>query len=354
MTNRELFNSVMHYGEFDRVPAIHWGGWNETRERWLAEGLPADVGEADYFGVSRMNSYVGFHVGLYPHIPDEIIEETADYKLYRNTEGVVLQEWKNKSSIPHFVDFTLKDAKAWPEFKKRLQPDLGRIPADLDARIERAKAVDAPIVIDTGSMIGWIRNWMGVENLAYLCYDDRDVLADMCNTISDLVCWQLDIILPRVKVDMGWGWEDICFRTGPLVSPDVFKECAVPGYRKISDKLLQYGCDLHLVDCDGLVDDLIPHWLDGGVNVMFPIEIGVWEADPAHYKKKYGKELRIYGGIDKMQIAKGPAAIRAEIERRLPLMKGGGFVPLPDHLIPPETSLEDYKYYLKQIEAIRF
>ena len=38
-------------------------------------------------------------------------------------------------------------------------------------------------------MMGWIRNWMGVENMSYLCTDDRDVYADMVMTLADLTCW---------------------------------------------------------------------------------------------------------------------------------------------------------------------
>ena len=354
MTTRELFNNIMHYGEFDRMPVCHWGGWNETREQWLSEGLPEDVSEHDYFNSVSIGEWASFDVGLYPLFEEEIIEETAEYRVYRNADGVVCKEWKGRSCIPQYMDYTLKDGNAWPEFKKRLQPDPARIPEDLDERIERAKASGSPIIVGTGSMIGWIRNWMGVENLAYLCYDDRDLLAEMVDTIATLVCWQLDVVLPKVQADVGWGWEDICFRTGPLVSPQVFKECAVPGYQKISAKLSDYGIDLHLVDCDGKIDDLIPLWLEGGVNVMLPVEIGVWGADPAEFRRKYGKELRIFGGINKLQIAKGPAAIDAEIERRLPLMRQGGYVPLPDHLVIPGTSLEDYKYYLERIRRLRF
>ena len=107
------------------------------------------------------------------------------------------------------------------------------------------------------------------------------------------------------------------------------------------------------MDCDGHIDALVPGWLEGGVNVMFPIEIGTWKADAANYRKKYGRELRVFGGIDKLEIEKGPAAIDAEIKKHVPLMKEGGFVPLPDHLITPGTSLENYKYYLKQMKALR-
>jgi uroporphyrinogen decarboxylase len=122
----------------------------------------------------------------------------------------------------------------------------------------------------------------------------------------------------------------------------------------IADKLLEHGCDLYLVDCDGLVDALIPGWLAGGVNVMFPIEIGAWKADPHAYRSRFGRDLRVFGGIDKLALEKGPAAIDAEIERRIPFMKEGGFVPLPDHQITPDTSLANYRYYLDRIRNLRF
>ena len=57
---------------------------------------------------------------------------------------------------------------------------------------------------------------------------------------------------------------------------------------------------------------------------------------------------------DKLELEKGPAAIDAEIERRIPLMKDGGFIVMPDHLITPGTSLVDYKYYLSRIRELRF
>ncbi len=87
---------------------------------------------------------------------------------------------------------------------------------------------------------------------------------------------------------------------------------------------------------------------------MFPVEIGPWNADPMALRKRFGKEMRVFGGINKLEIAKGRAAIDAEIERRVPLMKEGGFVPLPDHIIVPDTSLDDYRYYLDAIRSLRF
>ena len=354
LSTRQLWQKIMYYQDFDRMPVFHWLGWPETYQQWYAEGLPRDTNEHDYFNTRPMHAWVSIDIDIYPSFEEEILEDTDEYRIYRQKDGVICKDWKEKSSIPQYIDYLLKDASGWSEYKKRLQPDEGRIPADLDTQIQKAIEMDSPISVNTGSLIGWIRNWMGVENFAYLCYDDRDTLAEMVDTIANLVCWALDYTLPKVKVDCGWGWEDICFRTGPLVSPEIFKQVAVPGYRKIADKLLEYGVDLFVVDCDGMIDHLVPHWLEGGVNVMFPVEIGTWKADPLAFRKKYGEELRIFGGIDKLAIPKGAKAIDKEIERRLPLMKEGGFIPLPDHLIIPETPLENYKYYLERIRSLRF
>ena len=197
---------------------------------------------------------------------------------------------------------------------------------------------------------------MGVEGMAYLMYDAPDVYADMVDTIADLTCWTLDQVIPRMTrpPDMGFGWEDICGKNGPLVSPAIFRRYVAPGYRKIRATLERHGVHLLGIDSDGLVEPLIGDWLDAGVNVQFPVEIGTWHADPRVLCRTFGKELRIIGGIDKMVLEQNPAAIDAEIARRLPLMQEGGFIPMPDHFITPGVSITNYRYYLERMRQLRF
>ena len=353
MDERERWLRMMDYEEVDRPPVMHWKGWPETLARWRTEGMPEEADENAFLGAPGYRMGIECETKLFPVFERDVFEETEEYVIARQDDGVVAQDWKNRSCIPHYVDFLLKGRAEWPEYEKRLQPDPGRIPDDLDEQAERAHASGAPVSMSVGAMMGWIRDWMGVENLAYLCYDDRDLVSEMVDTIAELECWCIDQVLSRHKIDMGLGWEDICFRSGPLVSPEIFRECAMPGYQKITSKLREHGVKWYMVDCDGMVDDLMPIWLEGGVNIIFPLEIGAWKADPAETRRKFGKEMRIFGGIDKLEIAKGREAIDAEIARRVPLMREGGFAPLPDHLVIPETSLEDYRYYLARLSEVR-
>lgn len=355
MHTRELFLNIMNYGAFDRMPVFHWNGWAETVARWVGEGLPADESRhCAFLEADPLPPGVPINLNLFPLFEEEILEETSGYRLVRQEDGVIARHSARGSSIPQYVDYLLKGRDTWPEYQKRLQPDPGRIPPDLDAAVAALKARNQPVALCTGSMVGLLRNWMGAENFCITCCEDPEFVAEVADTMANLICWAIDLVGPKIQIDLGWAWEDICFRTGPLIQPRVFEQAAVPAYRKVSDRLRAHGCTLHMVDCDGWIEPLIPLWLEGGVNVMFPLEIGAWNADPAALRRTFGKEMRILGGIDKMVLEQDRAAIDAEIERRRPLMAEGGMIPLPDHVITPGTSLDNYRYYLDQIRNLRF
>lgn len=357
MTPRELWHRILNYEDFDRLPSIHGSMWPETRLRWAYDGgMPTDGSAFEYFNVDPMGVTVGLDLGLYPLFEEEILEYTPDYRVVRQSDGVVRKFFNKQGSLPHALEFRFRSADQWDEFKKRLQPNVARIPKDLDQCIAKAEQSGLFIIVRTASLMGSVRDWMGLEGMSYLMYDAPDVFSDIMETLSDLTCWTLDQLIPRMSVrpDMGLSWEDFCGKNGPLINPAVFEHAVVPGYRKIRNKLEQYGIKLLAVDSDGDITRLIKPWMDSGVNVFFPMEIGTWNADPMAYRKQYGREMRMIGGFRTHCLELGKAAIDAEIERRLPLVKEGGYVLALDHLVTPDTPLENYKYYLEKIRALRF
>ena len=144
-------------------------------------------------------------------------------------------------------------------------------------------------------------------------------------------------------------WEDICFRSGPLINPKVFRGKVGPHYKRITDVLKSYGITIVSLDCDGKIDKLVPIWLENDVNTMFPIEVGVWNASIAPWREQYGRELRGVGGMDKRVFAHDYAAIEAEIERLKPLVELGGYIPCPDHRIAPDAKWENVQSYCDEM-----
>lgn len=129
-------------------------------------------------------------------------------------------------------------------------------------------------------------------------------------------------------------------RIWPMFEPKVG-----PHYKRITDLLRRHGIDLISLDCDGMIDHLIPTWIENGVNVIFPIEVGTWHASLALWREKYGKTIRGVGGMDKRVFKYDYAAVDAEIERLKRLVDLGGYLPCTDHRIASDAKRENVQYY---------
>ena len=100
----------------------------------------------------------------------------------------------------------------------------------------------------------------------------------------------------------------------------------LPRYKRIVNFLNDNDIDLIFVDCDGQPGPLIDLWLEAGVNGLYPNEVAAGN-NPVDLRKKYGRDLRLIGGIDKRELAKGPEAIKKELLSKLPfLFNDGGYI----------------------------
>ncbi|HOA84746.1 MAG TPA: uroporphyrinogen decarboxylase family protein, partial [Bacillota bacterium] len=215
--------------------------------------------------------------------------------------------------------------------------------------------LDVPVGISAGSILGTIRNMTSLVGLSYLIYDeDEDLLADIVDTYADMQYKCLEEVLKTgAKFDFAHYWEDVCYKGGPLISPEIFNKLCGKHYKRFNDLLRRYGIDLISLDCDGVVDKLLPIWFENGVNIMFPIEVGVWGDQFEAARKKYGPGMLGVGGMNKVALCTDKAAVDAEIERLKRLVALGGFIPCPDHRLMPGTKFELVQYYAEEIKKIK-
>ncbi|MCB0115285.1 MAG: uroporphyrinogen decarboxylase family protein [Caldilineaceae bacterium] len=364
MNERERFVATMHYQPRDRAPISDFGFWDETLPIWHEQGLPKWVARenaSDYFGVDFgiewATKAVDVSVGLVPEFEELTLEDRGEYELRQQKDGVRVLRRKFMGSIPHPESHLLTDRDSWNKYyKPRLDPDNpARYPADWDERVKTWKDPNRPYLaaVSGGSLYGWLRNWMGMENVSYLVYDDPKLFEEMVTTIADCVIGTLTRVLETGGQFDGCSmWEDMAYNAGPLLSPVHFKRYLVPQYRRITDLLRSYGVDVIWLDCDGNIEKLIPLWLDAGVNCMFPLEIGTWGADPVRYRREYGKDLLLMGGFDKHILAQSKDDIAAEVDRLAPLVEEGGYISFCDHRVPPDVSLENYYFFLEKARAV--
>ena len=350
MTDRERFNRQMHYKSVDRCFNMEFGYWEENFTQWdiFTNNNITNNWEADrFFNFDRISCGGGV-LWLNPGFEDKVISETATTRVHMNGDGLLAEVPKDgHDTIPHYIKASVTTPEDWKRVKaERMRRDDPARSIDIEAaKKANPPTRDYPFGIWCGSMIGKIRDMLTFEGLAYATYDYPDMVEDMVETCCQIVEDSLDQILPHFDFDYAASWEDICFKNGPIVSVDFFKNVITPRYKRIDKKLKKHGIDLWYTDCDGDVRPILPHLLEGGINCLFPFEVNGC-AHPAELFKTYGKELRIMGGVDKIELGKGPKAIKAYLETLVPLVERGGYIPFCDHRCPPNVKPADYLYYL--------
>ncbi len=350
MTDRRRFNNQMHYLPVDRCFNMEFGYWDENFREWpiFVENNITSNEEADIFFNFDVIKYVEGLVWMNPFFEEKVIEESATKKIIINPEGLLAEVPQDShDTIPHYIKPSIITPDDWKKCKaERFRRDDSSRTVDIDTlKKQHPPDRDYPLGVDCGSMIGKIRDMLTFEGLAYATYDYPDMVEDMVETCCVLVEDFLDQVLVHIDFDFASAWEDICFKSGPIVSVDFFRNIVLPRYKRISKKLHTAGIDLWYTDCDGDVRPILPLLLAGGINCLFPYEVNSC-THPAELLNEYGRDLRIMGGFDKMALGEGPEAIKQYMESLVPLVERGGYIPFCDHRCPPNVKCEDYLYYL--------
>lgn len=147
MTSGERIKAAISHKTIDRIPMIEIGFWDETIKRFQEEGMPEDF----YFqpsiwsgGGYRTEHTVEDYLGLDKitvltydcsiQLDTEVYEENENFIIYRNKDGVTCKSFKNKTSVPHFVDNLIKNGKDWNNYKEKYKEKvsfIGNINADV-------------------------------------------------------------------------------------------------------------------------------------------------------------------------------------------------------------------------------
>jgi uroporphyrinogen decarboxylase len=145
--------------------------------------------------------------------------------------------------------------------------------------------------------------------------------------------------------------EDFAMKGGPLLGPHTFREFIFPHLKRLVAFFRDKGIRYVAVDSDGDPTVLIPLLMDAGVDTVWPVERAS-DVSPLQWRRRYGKDLRIWGGVDKRVLPQGPAAIRNHLAEFIPLIEEGGFIPTIDHTVPPDVSWDNFRHYMLYKQAL--
>jgi uroporphyrinogen decarboxylase len=362
MNHLERFLAVMEYEPVDWVPNWELGVWAQTRQRWESEGLDSTSMHWDWF---RGETYLGmdprefipFNGGMIPPFEQEVLEEDDRTVTFRDSVGRIRRALKEGSiggarmSMDQYIGFPVKDMSDWLQIKKRFDPsDPRRYAPNWKLHVERWRNRSHPLIFGPNcSTLGfyWFaRELMGTEALSYAWYDQPKLIHDMMEHHADFLIEAARPILECVSVEYICLNEDLAMKSGPLLSPRTYEEFIFPRLKRVIEFYKSHGVRYVCIDTDGNPEPLLPLMLDAGVDVIWPLERAA-DQDPLRLREKYGRSLRLWGGVDKRVLAQGPKAIDDHLRTFIPLIKEGGFIPTVDHTVPPDVSWGNFQHYME-------
>jgi len=333
-------------------------------DRWISEGHITSHDDleqkwgADERGVAYFGGLGWCEVPFFPEFEEKVLEDRGEHELVQDTAGRHVLYFKGRRSgfMPEYVGHPVTDQDSWERhIKWRMDPNHpSRKPgAQLVAYIKEMAA--------SGAMVGqriiggymYLRSLVGPEGALYLFYDEPGLIHEMMEAwfnLADPIIARHQAIAPLDELFLA---EDICYNSGPLISPDMMREFLFPYYQQLITNIKARqpakGLPFIQIDSDGDCRPVIPVYKEIGANYFSPYEVASG-CDVVALRKQY-PELLMRGGIDKRELAKGKDAIDRMIDRIMPFMASqGGYIPTCDHGVPEEVNFEDYMYFRQRLK----
>ncbi len=377
---REKFNSVMSFDSRAQNMKTEFGYWAETIKNWFKSGLPQiedirpgvlnadlvrgsspiypngdELVDKNVMAYFNLDSYLAkFPFDISPGFKHETLEDNKDYRIYIDNYGLTQKVTKRCASIPMVINYPIKDRKDFYKYIENYNGDdySSRLPENWESLTNELKDRDFPIRLG-GNPFGFSflgRHLMGEIAFMTTLYDEPKLIKELNGFFLDFVINYWSKILDKVDIDCIVILEDMAYRSGSFLSREMFEEFMAPYYIKFIDFLRQYGTKNIIVDCDGLIEELIPLWIKVGITGIFPIEA----VNNIEKIRKEFPRLRLLGGIDKRVLFEGSnmGAIDDEFKKIVRVMKTGGYIPHIDHAVSKDVTWKNFKYYRNKLNNI--
>ncbi len=316
MTEQERFLGTLLGKETDRFPFFDLEPDEETLKQWIREGLTSGVSFPEFFN-------------LEPHYSAGLMLRSAPF--YRMAPDL------------------LQDPAA---FDRHYNPDdPARYEKDFVKRAAQLRKEGRVLYVDASGggllqMLG-VGDWQSLMAACDALINEPKQVERLLNRTTDFYCTCLERVLSRVSVDYASFYEPIATNTGPVISPEMFKRYAIPGYRKVISVLDKYNVPLRIFCATGGdLTSILSLMVDAGINVLWLSNIAVSSMEYMELRRHFGNHISLIGGIDSGALKNEERSLRKKIENTvLPLLEKERYLPCLDDRPRTAVSFAQYKSY---------
>jgi uroporphyrinogen decarboxylase len=216
--------------------------------------------------------------------------------------------------------------------------------------IKKREGSNAGTFLLTGAMFQSCYQFLvGFEDFFMATYTDREFIEHMLDLSLE---YYMKVVEISIESDLSFLFlgDDIAFKQGMLMNPDMLLELWLPRYKKLVALARQSDIPIMFHSCGNITDIFDNAIMELGFDGINPIE--PYSMDIYKIKQQYGDRITISGNVD---IA-GPLAfgspedvkkdVREHLER---LMPGGRYICSTNHSIMNDIPIDNYKAMIDTI-----
>lgn len=362
MTPRERVKKALSHKEPDRIP-IDLGGPQSTIEIAAYKKL-----------ANTLNIESKEEVFLRAHsVPDrevlDLFQVDTRYIYYKEPEKWNPDKFTNHSYIDEWgkswklttrgmyyemVGSPLKNSSADIDDINRHKWPVETAKKDIVRWKNQAKNLyEKNVYFIVGDSTGWgifEESWgiRGLENFMIDLMVNKKFAEELLNKVTETQIKRFDPYLESIGpyADLICIADDITGQTGPIISPDLYREMIKPRHKELIKFIKSKTNALIFFHCCGNVIPFLEDFIEIGVDIINPVQVSAGEMNnTSKLKKRYGDRLVFWGGGCDTQniLPNGPKnKIEEEVKRRIEdLAPGGGFVFCAVHNIQPDVPAEN-------------
>ncbi|MEI6211476.1 MAG: uroporphyrinogen decarboxylase family protein [bacterium] len=295
-----------------------------------------------------VESQHGARMAEFDRYPEDVVALWINNPVNPERMGL---SWEWKTGGAHDSACVIDDWAKLDEFIAKL-PDPQHDPQleELAAEAAKGRAEDRYLLFSWWHLF-FERPWMlrGMENLMCDYYTEPDNIHKLHNALAGTYCRYIREAARLFAPDGLWTSDDLGHQTGPMMSPDIFRDMLLPYYQIVSAELRKCKMHFWLHSC-GDNTPLLPHLIDGGVNVFHPVQKHTM--DERSVAAQFGDRITFLAGIDVQHTLqeKTPAEVRQEVRFLIDTFDraGGGMGLAAGNGIVAGTPLENIRAFLDE------
>jgi uroporphyrinogen decarboxylase len=333
----ERIRKTARHEEPDRVPLCEALIEYPIQSQFLGRQVKADDLKSQMeFWAKAGYDYIPITVGMMT--PGRVTQESAISRVIRD---VMLKDSPDAD-----------DEKAWNlEYTSFInnRKDFEEFPWEVAGQLDFSKFYEVESLLPEGMKVIAVSGkiftltWMlmGFNNFALSLIVDEQLVADVFRKVAQIQFEALEKIFSMPYIGAVWVVDDLAFGSGPMISPQAFRDHVFPWYREMAKRCHENGL-LFFLHSDGDLSLLMEDLIDLGVDVLHPIDPTCM--DIFQIKEKYGDRLCLVGNVSNELLRSGsPKEIEATVKDLLrKVAPGGGYCMGSGNSVPEWAKFENY------------